>query len=129
MTIRQAAPKNAHESQLVRCSPHAPGFSQSNLQGIQAARSAPILNTPPPLLQKKATIPMNPFVSNQFPQSQSFSVRVTSLKARFTDYHKQDFSFFAPNLNCKVISILTLNQPAIINSRHSHILLYFQQLV
>ena len=60
---------------------------------------------------------MNPYLSK------IYSARVKSPQARFTDHQKQDFSFLAPTLNCRICRsyrIFTLNQPVIKNSRHSH---------
>ena len=46
---------------------------------------------------------MNLSVGNYFPQSQPFPKHVKSPEARFTDHHRQAFSFLAPTLNNKVI--------------------------
>ena len=61
-------------------------------------------------------IHMNPSVSNYFPQSQPFSVKVRSPKARLTDHHKQYFSFLAH-------TNFILNKSDITNSRYSLTLL------
>ena len=52
---------------------------------------------------------MNPSVSILFPQSQPFSVQVKSPQARFTDHHKQDFSFLDPGLNRKALQFTPYN--------------------
>ena len=44
------------------------------------------------------TRPRYTSVSNKFPQSQPFSAKLP--EARFTDHHKQNFSFLAPDLHC-----------------------------
>ena len=46
---------------------------------------------PSPHPGTKSALHINPSVSNQFPQSQPFSVRAESPQKRFSDHHKQDF--------------------------------------
>ena len=46
---------------------------------------------------------MNLSVDNYSPQSQPFPKHVKSPEARFTDDHRQAFSFLATTLNYKVI--------------------------
>ena len=56
----------------------------------------------PPSPGHKARKNINLSVSNYFSQSHLFSVDVKSPQARFTDHHKQDFSFLVLTFNYNV---------------------------
>ena len=93
---------------LVRCSPCAPEFNQSNPHDINHGKKPILLSFLLPDCHHRTlasytpiAIPIVPHTSLPFALSQHFSVQIKWPQARLTNHHKQDFPFLASALNYK----------------------------